>query len=281
KYQDIIFINVGNGDCLIRDNIKAWTENINTQEIYYIITAVQNATKNLCDVVVKLRNERMQREMNIPINDIQNAEKFHYNLPFSIFPKLLRLFEPLKHIENVAIRNITDMLINAINILNEISPQLTMSNELSLFNIEHKALELFLKFLIKSHLHEIVGSFLDPRSKPNVTLHEVPKEFILNKCQAYYSQITCSFGNNLDKSIQELASEELERYISLPRFPFSENFDLYKWWKDSKHIFPGLATLAKEYLPLVSDNKITLNNLKKFYSVYQDEDTTNKIAFLD
>ncbi|CAG8655651.1 5977_t:CDS:2 [Dentiscutata erythropus] len=326
KYQDIIHIihknKIRSGDCLIRDNLTIWAEkSISTQEISNIITAVQNATLNLCDVAKELRNERMQRVMNIPINDIQNAEKFycdcHYhkieflssieqsfklllnysnhndefirgnitkfknllldNLPFSIFPKLLRLFEPLKHIGNVSTRNIADMLTNAINILNEISSQLTLSQ----FNLEHEVLESFLIFLIHSYLHEIVGLFLDPRSRPIVTLHETLKEFILNKCEAYYSQIASSFGNTLNKSIQDLASEELERYISLPQFLFNENFDLYKWWKDSKHIFPGLATLAREYLLLLSDNEIPLNNLEKFRRVYQDEETINKIAFLD
>ncbi|CAG8728018.1 25947_t:CDS:1, partial [Gigaspora rosea] len=42
-------------------------------------------------------------------------------IPFSIFPKLLRLFKPLEHVKVITMKKLRDMLINAFNILNETS----------------------------------------------------------------------------------------------------------------------------------------------------------------
>ncbi|CAG8792987.1 32192_t:CDS:1, partial [Racocetra persica] len=89
---------------------------------------------------------------------------------------------------------------------------------------------------------------------------EVFKGFILDKCQAYYLQNPSSSGNSL--ASEELASEELLQYISYLQSQFDENIDVYKWWKISKHEFPGLATLARKYLPLVSNYEMQSNNLK-------------------
>ncbi|CAG8732717.1 10644_t:CDS:2, partial [Dentiscutata heterogama] len=255
KYQDIIYIKkvvIGmSGNDLIQTSLSRWaSKHTSTQRISNIIKAVRNATNGLCGVVSILKNPKMQREMNLTINDCCSC---HYhkieflsllnksfktllnysnhndgfirnsiirfkndsldNLPFSIFPELLRLFKPLEH-NDVTEKNAIDLVVNAINILNEIS-QLTVPNELL---EEYKALESFLIFLIRSYgsyFHTSVSSFLDLRSKP---------------------------------------------------------VNVISNWKNSKHEFPSLATLASEYLPLVSNYEMRSNNLKKCIEVYQNND---------
>ncbi|CAG8709170.1 2176_t:CDS:1, partial [Dentiscutata heterogama] len=53
------------------------------------------------------------------------------------------------------------------------------------------------------------------------------------KCQACYSQNPGSSDNNL-------AFEELTKYISRSQSQCDENIDVYKWWQNSKHEFPLL-----------------------------------------
>ncbi|CAG8735058.1 20536_t:CDS:2, partial [Racocetra persica] len=271
KYPDIIHISTnvsGSGDDLIEDSLSRWArENISTQGISDIAKAVENATWNLSYVVSDLKDRGMQSKMNITnitINDC--TPKVGYfkilsldYLPVSIFDKLVELFNPLKHIDTVTERNIIDLLVNATSILRRISQcQFPL-------NSEYKTLESFLKFLIRSYEHFCVSSFLDPRSNPiNSLSDDVLGEFVLDKCQVYYSHNPSSSGNNL-------TSEEFTRYISRSQSQFDENFDVYKWWQNSNHEFPGLATLAREYLLLVSD-KVQLNNLEKFVEVYKNVD---------
>ncbi|CAG8625645.1 20800_t:CDS:2 [Gigaspora margarita] len=65
--------------------------------------------------------------------------------------------------------------------------------------------------------------------------------------------------------------------VSIQQFSFNEN-DLCKWWQNSKHILPRLATLAVKYLPLLKLNaNVPLENLDKFIDAYGDGDTVGSI----
>ncbi|KAF0515234.1 hypothetical protein F8M41_017352 [Gigaspora margarita] len=313
KHPDIIHYDTyGSGNNLIVNSLSRWaSENISAHGISNIVKAVKNATGILCHVVGVLKNKRMQNEMNITNitnnscnchdhkieflslisqhfkqlfnnNNYDNFIKTRVdyfkrqsldNLPFSIFCKLVELFKPLKHIEKVTERNVMNLLVIAHKILKEISC-FTASNEPFQLNLEYKTLESFLKFLIHSygshgsHFHWRVSLFLDPCSKQiNLLSDEMLLGFVLDKCQAYYSQNPSFSGNNL-------AFEELTQYISRLQSQFDENIDVCEWWQNSKHEFPGLATLAKEYLPLMLDKELKINKFKKFI---QNDD---KIAFL-
>ncbi|KAF0504371.1 zinc finger bed domain-containing protein 4-like [Gigaspora margarita] len=312
----IIYENEGDGNDLIEYSLRKWAKkNNNTQEMSNIITAIMNATSKLCRVVTFLKDNRTQRIMN----NVQIAEKLscncHYHkieflalieqpfkmlindhsnsndnfirenvsnlrsflldkLPFSIFPELLRLFKPLEHVKVVTMRILRDMLINAFNILNETSQYVVTTYQ---YYWELETLKSFLTFLINSYLdfHQRVGLFLDPNSKSFFINDSAVKKLVLDECQDYYSKI----DNN---SIQELANGELERYNMLPQVLIKED-DPCKWWQKSKHLYPGLATLAIKYLPLLNldDKKVSLENHNKFRRAYHDNyETINKIAFL-
>ncbi|CAG8524144.1 27077_t:CDS:2 [Dentiscutata erythropus] len=275
KYPDIIHISTNvneSSDSLIAKSLKRWDiENTSTQGISNIAIAVKNATENLCNV--KLFNN-YNNDSFIGKNVDDFKRDLLDNLPVSIFYILVELFKPLKHIEVVTERNVTDLLVKATNILSEIS-QFT-------FDMEYKTLESFLKFLIRSYrsyFYKQVSLFLDPRLQPINFLSDELGKFVLDKYQAYYSQNPSSSDNNL-------AFEELTKYISRTQYQSDENIDVYKWWQNSKHEFPGLATLAREYSPFVSDKvdkvgEVQLNNLKNFIEIYQNDDMIDKTAFLD
>ncbi|KAF0388110.1 hypothetical protein F8M41_011132 [Gigaspora margarita] len=294
KYKDIVCIDyeifyVGCGsDNLIISSLSEWAEkntNISDQEndhgISTIITSIMNATKKLCEVVGFLNNQVTQNAINIinmPINNF-NCYNCHYHkieflntlgkqyfesfinnsssynrlsldkLPFNIFPKLLELFKPLEHINNITERNIADTLANAYNILAEISQSI---------DLEHRALKSFIIFLLNhSYVSKEISKFLDPHSELNLSLDVFS-------------------NNNL-----EIARKELEYYINRKHFlpNLNENLGLYEWWQQSKHTFPGLATIAQEYLPLTQNSKVTLN-IRKFEDTYQNDDIVEKIEFL-
>ncbi|CAG8635987.1 1600_t:CDS:2, partial [Dentiscutata erythropus] len=191
-------------------------------------------------------------------------------LPFSIFPELLQLFLPLKDIEVVTLRSLRDMLVEAFNILNETSQYSVMTHQ---YRWELKTLKSFLTFLINSYLnlHQRVGLFLDPHSKPIFINDPAVKRLVLDECQNYYSEIANISGINLNKSIQDSAHEEFEYYINRSQLFYNESDDLCKWWQKSKNIYPGLATLAVKYLPLLKlDNEeVLFENIEKFFDAYQ------------
>ncbi|CAG8781861.1 37330_t:CDS:2 [Gigaspora margarita] len=304
KCKDIVRIDkpFNSGDDLIVDSLSRWAEtntNINYQEndhgISTIITSIINATNSLCGVVDFLKDQVTQNAINMPINNF-NCYNCHYHkieflnilgkqyfefsinnssnynrlsldkLPFSIFPKLLELFKPLEHVK-INERNIAAMLINASNILAEISQSI---------DLERKALKSFIIFLLNLYVPKIISKFLDPHSELNINLDEASKKIVLNKCQDYYSQFPSFSNNNL-----EIAQKELEYYINRKHFlpHLNEKLGLYEWWQQSNHTFPGLATIAQEYLPLTQNNKVTLN-IDKFEDTYQDDDIVDKIEFL-
>ncbi|CAG8514196.1 228_t:CDS:2 [Dentiscutata heterogama] len=314
--EDIIkCVNGGNGNYLIRYSLKRWVEENNTQEISNIVTAIMNATDNLCSIVEFLKDNRTQKIMNdsqsakeircscnyhkikflklieqplkILVNDHSNSKDNFIRenvkklksllldkLPFSIFPELLRLFKPLEHINVVTMRNIRDMLVNASNILNE---SLAITSQ---YYWERVTLESFLTFLINSYLnlHQRVGLFLDPHSK-SIFIHDpAVKRLVLDECQNYYSESVI----NLNKSIQDSAHEEFEYYISRSQLFYNENDDLCEWWQKSKNTYPGLATLAMKYLPLLKldDEDVPFENVFKFFDAYQSIKIVDKMAFL-
>ncbi|RIB12686.1 hypothetical protein C2G38_2199989 [Gigaspora rosea] len=208
-------------------------------------------------------------------------------LPFSIFPKLLQLFKPLEHIKVVTMRNLRDMLVNAFNILNEI-----LIMQFNAFNFlnetpyisEYEILKSFLRFLINSYLnfHQRVGLFLDPYSKSIFINDREVRKLVLDECQDYYSEISNSSGINSTKTMEGLANEEIEYYISRSQLTYNENDDLCKWWQISKNTYPGLATLAIKYLPLLKlDDEVPLENLNEFINAYQNNEIVDKIAFLN
>ncbi|CAG8828525.1 8844_t:CDS:1, partial [Racocetra persica] len=76
---------------------------------------------------------------------------------------------------------------------------------------------------------------------------------------------------NLDKSLQA-ANEELRCYIYRPQL-LLDNINPYEWWQGSKQMLPGLATLAREYLPaLTVDDKNPVENLDELINTYDDDD---------
>ncbi|CAG8826261.1 21033_t:CDS:2, partial [Gigaspora margarita] len=235
-----------------------------------IIKAIKNATDNLCDIVRFLKTDTVKREiqnmqitfnystinceciyhkiafiklMEKPFIQLVNnydsyevaiiREKGKYfqelmldSLPFSIFPKLLQLFKPLENITcNYSYRDIdteeyTDIVdkivINADNMLRE----LRFSD-----NLEHKILKSFLSSVplyIDLDVKQL-ALFLNPRSNPD----------------------------EISTSIQA-ANKELECYINRPQSSLDGDINPYKWWQGSKQMLPGLAALAREYLPTLT-----------------------------
>ncbi|CAG8712395.1 10505_t:CDS:2 [Cetraspora pellucida] len=302
----------------IEDFVKWAEKNTNVQEISDIITAIFNATQCLCSVVEFLNDERTLRTMNhiqnmkkisckcyyhkiefltlmekpfkLLINNHSNNDNFIREridqfkdllldkLPFSMFTKLLQLFKPLEHVKVVTMRNIRNLLLNAFNILNE-----TSSAQISyLIYFEGMVLISFLRFLIYSYLnlHQRVGIFLDPYSKSIFTNDAEVKKLVLDELQDYYSNIDNSFGNKSNESIQYLVNYELDSYSNLPQFVCNENDDTCKWWQNSKHRFPGLATLAIKYLPLLGldDNDVPLKEIKKVLKVYEGDKTLCSVS---
>ncbi|CAG8819866.1 33573_t:CDS:2, partial [Racocetra persica] len=92
-----------------------------------------------------------------------------------------------------------------------------------------------------------LASFLDPRSKSDEIL-PVIREYALRKCSAYYLKNT---SKHLDESLQA-ANKELECYVNRPQLLLDSNVNPYEWWQGSNQILPGLATLARECLPILA-----------------------------
>ncbi|RIB12682.1 hypothetical protein C2G38_2100300 [Gigaspora rosea] len=274
KNEDIIiYENRDNCDDLIKHSLKKWAkENNYTQEMSNIITAIINVLvfDNNDQIVEKINCNCIYHKIEFFASIGQPFKLLLDKLPFSIFPKLLQLFKPLKHVKVITMKKLRDMLINAFNILND--------NEMTYQHYwELETLKSFLTFLINSYLdlHQRVGFFLDPNSKSIFINDSAVKKLVLDECQDYYSKI----DNN---SRQELANGELERYNKLPQVLINED-DPCKWWQKSKHLYPGLATLALKYLPLLKldDKEVSLENHDEFKDVYDDNyETINKIAFL-
>ncbi|CAG8719591.1 26741_t:CDS:2 [Gigaspora margarita] len=305
KNEDtIICKNGGRGSYLIFYILEKWAkENKYIQEMSNIITPIINFIDNRWSVTQFLEDYRVKRIINndqfaekisrhhnyhiieffalieqpfkMLINDHsnsndnyvrQNVNRFKSllldKIPFSIFPELLRLFKPLEHVKVVTMKNLRDMLINAFNILNETSQYVITYQYVMTYQYywELETLKSFLTFLINSYLdlHQRVGLFLDPHSKSIFINDSAVKKLVLDECQDYYSKI----DNN---SIQELANGELERYNKLPQVLINED-DPCKWWQKSKHLYPGLATLAVKYLPLLKldDREASLENHNEF-----------------
>ncbi|CAG8792746.1 28047_t:CDS:2, partial [Dentiscutata erythropus] len=210
------------------------------------------------------------------------------SLPFGIFSNLLQLFEPLEHItcsdceisREKFIGLIAKIGINADNMLRE----LQFSD-----NLEHKILKSFLTSissldngtdamqLCKSLIAKPLALFLDPRPKPD-EVSTATIEYALKKCQSYYLENI--FSDSMDKSIQA-ANKELECYTNRPQLSLDGDINPYEWWQGSKKMLPGLAALAREYLPtLTVDKEVPINNLDKLLRTYNNEDMAEKIAFL-
>ncbi|CAG8625659.1 20801_t:CDS:2 [Gigaspora margarita] len=305
----IICMSGGNSDDLIRYSLKRWASH--DQKISNITTAIMNVIDKYHSIVEFLGDNRVQsimqsaKKMNctcnyhkiefltliIPFKQLinhysnndddfirENINQFKAllldQLPFSIFPKLLQLFKPLEHIKVVTMRNLRDMLFNAFNMLNEI----LLSMRFTAFLIEvseYDILKSFLTFLIYSYLnlHQRVGLFLDPYSKSIFIKDQEVRKLVLDECQDYYSEIANSSGINSTKIMEGLAKEEIEYYISRSQLTYNENDDLCKWWKISKNTYPGLATLAIKYLPLLKlDDEVPLENLNEFINAYQNNE---------
>ncbi|KAF0504370.1 hypothetical protein F8M41_019546 [Gigaspora margarita] len=290
----IICISEGNSDDLISYSLKRWAdENNYDQEMSNITTAIMNVIDKYHLIVEFFGDNSMQRIMQDTkkisctcnyhkiefltlieqtfkqlINNYSNNDDYFIReniyqfkillldkLPFSMLPKLLQLFKPLEHIKVVTMRNLRDMLVNAFNIFNEVSP----------FSMPI----------------DLLGLFLDPHSKSIFINDQEFIKLVLDECKDYYSEIANSSGINSTKTMEGLANEEIKYYISRSQLTYNENDDLCKWWQMSKNIYPGLATLAIKYLPLLKlDDEVPLENLDKFMDVYQTNETIDKMAFL-
>ncbi|CAG8710597.1 21805_t:CDS:2 [Gigaspora margarita] len=201
-------------------------------------------------------------------------------LPFSIFSILLQLFKPLDNItcnkreisKEEYIDLIDKIVANVDNMLRELQ-----------FNdyLEHKILKSFLRsislyFECNDLFAEPLALFLDPRSDPD-EISAVVIKWALRKCQAYY--LKNIFSDNLDRSIHA-ANKEIECYINRPQPFLDGDINPYEWWQGSKQMLPGLASLAREYLPtLTVDNEIPVKNLDKLIKTYNSV-MAEKIAFL-
>ncbi|CAG8770113.1 22637_t:CDS:2, partial [Racocetra persica] len=150
-------------------------------------------------------------------------------------------------------------------------------------SLEHEILKSFLKsislFEYSNKIIQKLVSFLDPRSKSDEFSNVIIK-CARKKCLNYYSKIFAN--NNLDE-LTQAANKELECYINRPQTSLNRNIDPYKWWQGSKQMLPGLAALAREYLPiLAADNKNLANKLNESneYITTHNNKIADKIAFL-
>ncbi|CAG8761336.1 11822_t:CDS:2 [Gigaspora margarita] len=201
-------------------------------------------------------------------------------LPFSIFSILLQLFKPLEYItcnkREISSEDYIDLIDKIITNVDNMLREHQFSDYL-----EHKILKSFLRsislyFECNDLFAEPLALFLDPRSNPD-EISAVIIKWARKKCQAYY--LKNIFSDNLDRSVQA-ANKELECYINRPQLSLDGTIDPYEWWQGSKQMLPGLASLAREYLPILTvDNEDPIKNLDKLLKTY-DGVMAEKIAFL-
>ncbi|CAG8613710.1 15032_t:CDS:2 [Cetraspora pellucida] len=253
----------------LKSNIDLIQKEIQNMQItfdYSTIMDIQNAKKISCNCIYHkieflslienpfiqlVNNYDNYKDANIRKEGKYFKELMLDSLPFGIFSKLLQVLKPLEHItcsyRVISTKEYNDLLdrisINANNMLKE----LQFSKDL-----EHEILKSFLIFSCYEENYLFIkrlASFLDPRSKPDeispVNLSMI-KEFTLKKCQTFY--LDNIFSDNLDKSMQA-ANEELKCYINRPQLLLDSDINPYEWWQGSKQMLPGLAALAREYLP--------------------------------
>ncbi|CAG8717351.1 16132_t:CDS:2, partial [Racocetra fulgida] len=279
---------------LKHNRVQGEIQNMQITFSYSTTVDVQNAKKISCNCTyhqiafLKLMEEPFIQLVN-NYNNYESAyikEKGKFfkgllldSLPFGIFSKLLQLFKPLEHItcgtRKVLMKEYSNLIdrivINADNILKE----LQFNGDLFNGDLEY---ELFKSFLTSiplcfgdSFLFDVrLASLLDPSSKTD-EVSPVIIEYTLKKCQAYY--LNNIFSDNLDKSLQA-ANEELRCYINRPQL-LLDTINPYEWWQGSKQMLPGLATLAREYLPtLTVDDENPVENLDELINTYDDDDMT-------
>ncbi|CAG8599731.1 10518_t:CDS:2 [Dentiscutata heterogama] len=311
-YKTIIAINYATenlGDIIyfLKWNITSIQQEIQNMQItfdYSTIIGIQNANKISCGVKSSSFHGCIYHQIaflklvEIPfILLVNNYDSFKCSnirekgklfkeleldsLPFSIFTELLQLFKPLEHAcknyHKISTEEYIGLVDKFVINANNMSRELQFSD-----NQEHKILKSFLisvplYFECNDLFAEQLALFLDPNSKPG----EVSTAAIncaLKKCQAYYFENI--FSGNLDKSLQA-ANKELKCYINRPQSSLDDDINPYEWWKGSKQMLPGLAALAREYLPaLTVDKEDIVKNLDKFMKIYDDEDMADKTAFL-
>ncbi|RIB09692.1 hypothetical protein C2G38_2044104 [Gigaspora rosea] len=267
---------------------------------YSTFTDIQNAEKINCDkfnyciyhkiAFIKLMEKPFIQLVNNydSYEDGIIREKGKYfkelkldSLPFSIFPKLLQLFKPLENItcgyRNISTKECTDLVDKIVINADNMSRELQFSD-----NLDHKILKSFLaSFPLYIDLYvQRLALFLNPRSNPNEISTKV-KNYALIKCKGYY--LKKKISGDLDKSTQA-ANKELECYINRPQSSLDGDINPYKWWQGSKQMLPGLAALAREYLPTLTVGKEDpIKNLGKLIRTYNnddDDDMAEKIAFL-
>ncbi|CAG8769565.1 28887_t:CDS:2, partial [Racocetra persica] len=98
-------------------------DNKNAQGMSNIITAILNAFDNFNSIIEFLKDQRIKKEVNTSIGNLQRARQID---TYDFITE-----KPLQHTK-VTSRNIIKLLTDDFNILNEISP-ITLSNELSQF----------------------------------------------------------------------------------------------------------------------------------------------------
>ncbi|KAF0425096.1 zinc finger bed domain-containing protein 4-like [Gigaspora margarita] len=199
------------------------------------------------------------------------------SLPFDIFPKLLQLFKPLENItcrcHNISTKEYTDLVDKIVMNADNMFKELQFSD-----NLEHKILKSFLtSFPLYIDLYaKKLALFLDPRSNPD-KISTIIIKCALEKCKSYY--LKNIFSDDLDKSIQA-ANKELKCYINRPQSSLDGDINPYEWWQGSKQMLPGLAALAREYLPtLTVDKEDPAKNMDKFIKIH-NQDMAGRIAFL-
>ncbi|KAF0504372.1 zinc finger bed domain-containing protein 4-like [Gigaspora margarita] len=284
KNEDIIICENGGRDSyLIINSLKKWAkENNYTQEMSNIITAIINVLDgDFWSVKNFLRDIRVQRIMN---ND-QIAEKISCDCHYHKIEFLALIEQPFKMLindhsnsnDNFIKENVSkfrSLLLDKIPF--SIFPEL-----LRLF----KPLDHFGVVTMKNLRDMLINAFdiLNETSQCVIAYRYVMSYQQYLELETLKSFLTFLINShpNLTKG-QELANGELEHYNKLPQVLINED-DPCKWWQKSKHLYPGLATLAIKYLPLLklNDKEASLESQTNFKTAYDDDyETINKIAFL-
>ncbi|RIB09689.1 hypothetical protein C2G38_2208082 [Gigaspora rosea] len=267
------------------NTVMKWAvDNTYSQEIFEIIEVINNATDNLCKVVdflkrTEARNiiQNMQTIFSYStFTDIQNAEKikcyciYHKIAFIKLMEKpFIQLVNNYDSYEDGIIREkgkyFKELKLDSLPF--SIFPKLLqLFKPLENITCGHPSFPLYIDLYVQR-----LALFLDPRSNPDE----------ISTCKDYY--LKKKFSGDLDKSTQA-AYKELECYINRPQSSLDDDINPYEWWQGSKQMLPGLAALAREYLPtLTVDEDDPIKNLDKLIRTYNNNEfdkMAEKIAFL-
>ncbi|KAJ0034487.1 hypothetical protein Pint_25854 [Pistacia integerrima] len=146
----------------------------------------------------------------------------------------------------------------------------------------------FDEFWNKSKLVLVITGILDPQFKMSFNVENFYKEMYGNDAKArfyrivdYVANIFNQYAKGTNNSMSSSSQEsELNCYLSDPKCPSEEGFDILQWWHFNSSTYPILARMARDFLSIpISATDEDDSLVKEIKCVYDCLDNDFKLKF--